>query len=322
MLVKEGCIQSIGTDGYLLTAKSLRRMGDLALSDLFGRLQGSRADSVSRRKDHGVQSVAGLSKRYEYGDTFNLDLSSTVLNALKRNPALPPPVCLDPADFLVHMPERLNRSTVVLLLDMSSSMADKFAKAKKIALALRQLADRHFPGDRIKVVGFYTLSRVIGMDELFGLETFPCYMATVARKYDVRELKEREREGRDFPGDFTNMQEGLRLSREILARDRSEDKHIFLITDGEPTACVKDGMVHLECPPTSTILDQTLKEAKKCTRSGVRITTFMLSQNPNLEEFVKLVGKINKGKAFFTPPDEMDRYVVFDYLRKKSYRIM
>jgi uncharacterized protein with von Willebrand factor type A (vWA) domain len=112
------------------------------------------------------------------------------------------------------------------------------------------------------------------------------------------------------------------LSREILARDRSEDKHIFLITDGEPTACMKDGMVHLECPPTSTIFDQTLKEAKRCTRSGVRITTFMLSQDRKLEEFVKIMEKINKGKAFFTPPNEMDRYVVVDYLRKKSYRIM
>jgi uncharacterized protein with von Willebrand factor type A (vWA) domain len=189
-------------------------------------------------------------------------------------------------------------------------------------LALKQLAHRYFPGDRIRVVGFYTLSRVIRMDELFGLETFPFYMAGVARMYDVRGLKEREKKGNDFPGDFTNMQEGLRLSREILARDGSEDKHIFLITDGEPTACTKDGIVYLECPPSSTIFDQTLKEVKKCTRSGVRITTFMLSENRNLEEFVKAVEKINKGKAFFTLPDEMDRYVVVDYLRKKSYRIM
>lgn len=321
-LVDEGYIQSMGGNGYLLTAKALRRMGDLALSDLFGRLQGPRAHTVSSRKQLAVHSVAGDSKPYEYGDALNVDLSSTVLNAIRRGPGNPPPVSLSPADFEVHVPEQVSRSTVVLLIDMSSSMADKFPKAKKIALALKQLADRFFPGDRIKVVGFYTLSRVIRMDELFGLETFPFYMAAVPPVCGVRELKDMERKGKDFPGDFTNVQEGLRLSREILARDKSDDKHIFLITDGEPTACVKDGMVHLQCPPTSTIFDQTLKETKKCTRSGIRITTFMLSENQNLEELVKVMEKINKGKAFFTPPNEMDRYVVVDYLRKKSYQIM
>ena len=88
--------------------------------------------------------------------------------------------------------------------------------------------------------------------------------------------------GSDFPGDFTNIQEGLRLSRAILSKDFRNEKHIFLITDGEPTACIKDSLVYLKYPPTSFIFQETLKEVMRCTRNNIRITTFMLSDNSEL----------------------------------------
>ena len=150
----------------------------------------------------------------------------------------------------------------------------------------------------------------------------PFYPRNFQKRIDYRQLKELERKGgADFPGDFTNIQEGLRMAREILSRDKNEEKHIFLITDGEPSACIKDATVYLECPATTVIFEETIKEVKKCTLNDIKITTFMLSDSEPLQDFVKLMGKINKGKAFFTPPDEIDQYVVVDYLRKKSYQI-
>lgn len=321
VLIEEGYLTE--TEGrYRLTSKALRRIGELALSDIFSNFHWSRSNSLATRKNRSVHFTGGI-KEYEYGDVLNLHLSSTLFNALRRNPTNHPPVSINPLDFEVYEPEHISQNSTVLLIDMSSSMSDKFPKAKKVALALKQLVCHYFPGDSMKIVGFYTLARPVNMDELIELRTIPFYTGHVPRMIEYQELRERERKGGlDFPGDFTNIQEGLRISRELLLRDRNEEKHIFLITDGEPTACIKEGIVYLECPPTSDIFDETLREVTRCTRCGIRITTFMLSEDKSLEEFVKALEKINKGKAFFTPPEEIDHYVVIDYLKKKSYQIM
>jgi uncharacterized protein with von Willebrand factor type A (vWA) domain len=105
-------------------------------------------------------------------------------------------------------------------------------------------------------------------------------------------------------------------------RAKNDEKHIILITDGEPTACIKAGIVYLESSPTSAILEETLKEVRRCTRNGINMTTFMLSEDKSLENFVKVMGKISRGKAFFTPSEKIDQCVVVDYLRKKSYQIV
>jgi len=322
VLIEDGYLNA-GEDGYRLTSKALRRIGELALLDIFSNFYWAKSNVMASRKNRPVHSFTGDTKEYEYGDILNLHLSSTIFNTLRRNPIIRPPLSINPLDFEVYKPEHISQNSTILLIDMSSSMADKFPKAKEVALALKQLIYHYFPGDNLKIVGFYTLARTINIDELIELKAIPFYVGPFPRMIGYQELKERERDGGlNFPGDFTNIQEGLRISRELLLRDKNEEKHIFLITDGEPTACIKDGTVYLECPPSSDIFEETLKEVMKCTRCGIRITTFMLSENRALQEFVKGLEKINTRKALFTPPEEIDHYVVIDYLRKKSYQIV
>jgi len=47
------------------------------------------------------------------------------------------------------------------------------------------------------------------------------------------------------PQHFTNLHMGLQLARRILRRRTSENKQIFIITDGQPTAHVEGDFVYL-----------------------------------------------------------------------------
>jgi Ca-activated chloride channel family protein len=312
-----------GEAGYLLTSKAFRKIGELALSDIFSNFNWSKSNKLAIRKNSSIHYFTGQTKEYEYGDILSLNLSSTIFNALKRGPTQRLPIAISPLDFEVYQPEYIAKNSTVLLMDMSSSMEEKFAKAKKVALALQQMIKVYFPGDALNLVGFYSLARPIKIADLFELQTMPFIPGNFPKMISHNDLKKMEKKGkRDFPGDFTNIQDGLRVAREILLRAKNDEKHIILITDGEPTACIKAGIVYLESSPTSAILEETLKEVRRCTRSGIKMTTFMLSEDKSLENFVKVMGKISRGKAFFTPPEEIDQYVVVDYLRKKSYQVM
>ena len=63
------------------------------------------------------------------------------------------------------------------------------------------------------------------------------------------------------PQHFTNLHMGLQLARRILRKRTSENKQIFIITDGQPTAHVEGDFVHLLYPPDPKSTVATLKEA-------------------------------------------------------------
>jgi uncharacterized protein with von Willebrand factor type A (vWA) domain len=63
---------------------------------------------------------------------------------------------------------------------------------------------------------------------------------------------------------------------------------------------------------------QTLVEAQRCTRDGITINTFMLVRNPRLMDFVSELSQINRGRAFFTAPEDLGKYLLVDYLASKQ----
>ena len=94
-------------------------------------------------------------KTYEFGDPFQLDLNTTVKNAITRTgPDLP--VKLTPEDFEIYRNEHMTRASTVVLLDQSRSMGlfGSFQAAKKVAMALFALIHSQFPRDNLYVVGF------------------------------------------------------------------------------------------------------------------------------------------------------------------------
>jgi uncharacterized protein with von Willebrand factor type A (vWA) domain len=282
------------TEGRLaLTPKGLRKIGRNALSDLFSKLA---RDKLGR---HEVERT-GIghertydTKPYEFGDPFNLQIERTVRNAIRRTGG-GTPVRLTPEDFEVEQTEQTVRSSTVLMLDLSLSMPmrDNFLAAKKVAMALHSLISMQFPRDFLGIVGFSEVARAITPEQL-----------------------------PEVSWDFvygTNMQHGLLLSRQMLAR-QTGTKQIIMITDGEPTAHFEPGMSapFFSYPPVQPTIDATLKEVARCTREGIRINTFMLDATPYLKTFIEKLTQMNRGRAFFTTPETLGDYVLVDFIEQK-----
>jgi uncharacterized protein with von Willebrand factor type A (vWA) domain len=216
---------------------------------------------------------------------------------------------------------------------MSGSMArsGRFAAAKKVALALDALIRTQFPRDSLAIVGFYTYAQEIALQDLPYLKPKPFgflpYMYNDLYQnpmgyLDLQIDAAAAVSGRvDMPQAFTNIQAGLQVAEHLLARQTTTNKQIILITDGEPTAHIRNRQICLEYPPSQRTLSETLKEVKRCTRQGITINTFMLGQDHYMERFVNDLTRVNRGRAFFTSPDNIGDYILVDYLNHHRKKI-
>jgi uncharacterized protein with von Willebrand factor type A (vWA) domain len=110
----------------------------------------------------------------------------------------------------------------------------------------------------------------------------------------------------------TNMQHGFVLARQ------TGTKQIIMITDGEPTAHINQyGSPEFHYPPTRETVDATLLEVSRCTREGIRINTFMLDADRGLQRFVERMTELNRGRAFFTSPQNLGDFVLVDFIEQK-----
>ena len=286
-----------------LTPSGSRRIGQKVLDDLFAKLSrdafgGHRIDRAGRGGEREETT-----KPYEFGDPFHLDIRGTIENALRRPENAPferlargePGVNLSPADFEVFRTEQLTKTSTVLLVDMSRSMLLRgcFLAAKKVAVALDTLIRTQFPHDDLTVIGF----------------------AYYARELRPEALAELTWHGYEYG---TNLQHGLMLARRILARQRGGSRQIVVITDGEPTAHFENGQVEFSYPPTRRTIQETLREVQRCTRDGITINTFMLERSRALAEFVALVTRLNRGRAFYATPEHLGEYVLVDFVAGRT----
>jgi uncharacterized protein with von Willebrand factor type A (vWA) domain len=280
-------------DELALTARAIRKIADQALRDVFDALKRDRFGGhvVQRRGGGGDQTDE--TKAYEFGDPFLLDLKGTVMNAVERaGPGTP--VRLAPADFEVHRTELRTQAATVVMLDMSRSMLNNgyFLPAKKVALALHALIRGQFPRDALYIVGFSLYARTFTAEQLPSLSWSEWNIGT-------------------------NMHAGFALSRQLLARHKGGNRQVLMVTDGEPTAHLEEGVADFAYPPTRRTVEETLKEVQRCTREGITINTFMLERSPWLTGFVEEMARINHGRAFFTAPDRLGAYVVVDFVRSR-----
>jgi len=269
---------------------------------------------------------------YEFGDPLLLDLGATVFNAVSRE-GTGTPVALHVNDFVVRRQEFLSQTSTVILIDMSGSMAwnNCFHAAKKVALALDNLVHNVFPRDSLQIVGFYTAAEEVKPADLPYVQpkTFGYNASMYSDYYDMLmgyidvQLNYRDvvRGRINVPQGFTNMQQGLRMAEQLLSKRQSAQKQIILITDGQPTAHCEGDRLYLQYPPSQRTIAATLQEVKRCTMKGIAINTFMLAKSYYLERFVDQMTKINRGRAFYTTPEQLGTYLVVDYLTKKRRRI-
>jgi uncharacterized protein with von Willebrand factor type A (vWA) domain len=319
-------------DGLQLTPLAMRKIGQKALRDIFFFIKRDRFGEHDTRERGGVGMPTEETKTYEFGDPLLLDLGATVFNAVSRA-GTGTPVSLHVDDFVVRRQEFLSHTSTVILIDMSGSMAwnNCFYAAKKVALALDNLVRSAFPRDTLQIVGFYTAAEEMKPGDLpyvkpksFGYNSslysdyYDMLMGYIDVQLDYRDVV---RGRTNVPQGFTNMQQGLRMAGQMLTKRQSPNKQIILITDGQPTAHCEGDRLYLQYPPSQRTLTATLQEVKRCTSKGIAINTFMLAKSYYLERFVDQMTKINRGRAFYTTPDQLGEYLVVDYLAKKRRRI-
>jgi uncharacterized protein with von Willebrand factor type A (vWA) domain len=319
-------------DGLQLTPLAMRKIGQKALRDIFFFIRRDRFGDHETRQRGGVGMLTEDNKVYEFGDPLLLDLGATLFNAVSRE-GTGTPVALHVNDFVVRRQEFLSHTSTVILIDMSGSMAwnNCFYAAKKVALALDNLVRSTFPRDTLQIVGFYTAAEEMKATDLpyvkpksfgYNASLYSDYYDMLMGYIDVQlDYRDVVRGRTSIPQGFTNMQQGLRMAEQMLSKRQSPNKQIILITDGQPTAHCEGDRLYLQYPPSQRTITATLQEVKRCTLKGIAINTFMLAKSYYLERFVDQMTKINRGRAFYTTPEQLGEYLVVDYLAKKRRRI-
>ena len=309
---------------FEVTEKGLDFLGYKTLRNLLGSLGKS---SLGRHDTPylatGVEAEAA-SKPYEFGDTINLDVNTTLLSAIQRE-GLTVPLNLEYKDLHVHQCDYQSSCATVVMLDCSHSMIlygeDRFTPAKKVALALGHLIRTQYPGDSLKIVLFHDSAEELPLAKLATTQVGPYH---------------------------TNTAEGLRLARRLLQAQRKDMKQIVMVTDGKPTACFVEGAqatsfagagrTRLNADGTSAlpasrrlyknsmggdpwVMDATFREVQACRKAGIMINTFMLASDYYLVEFVKQMTAMTNGKAYFANPANLSQFVLIDFLKRRSSRV-
>src|SRR5436853_2773007 len=322
---------------FEVTEKGLDFLGYKTLRNLLGSLGTS---SMGRHDTShlatGVEAEAA-SKPYEFGDTINLDVNTTLLSAIQRE-GLSVPLNLEYGDLHVHQCDYQSSCATVVMLDCSHSMIlygeDRFTPAKKVALALSHLIRTQYPGDSLKIVLFHDTAEELPLAKLVTTQVGPYH---------------------------TNTAEGLRLARRILQAQRKDMKQIVMVTDGKPTACFIEGasvgapasvravrrhpageenaggdahepQAGMPALPNRRlyknsmggdpwVMDATFREVQACRKAGIMINTFMLASDYYLVEFVKQMTAMTNGKAYFANPANLSQFVLIDFLRRKKSRV-
>jgi uncharacterized protein with von Willebrand factor type A (vWA) domain len=344
-LLKDGMLDKDGQGKLRLTPRAVTRMQQKALMEVFSNLtHGQREGHQRTTPGLGGERIEGT-KPYQYGDPVSeLDLHATLHNALTRT-GLPgqsaagslqsaedkPPTAdgrlqtrihFQERDFELHQHEGTTSCSTVVLLDMSGSMMryGRFLSAKRVAMAMQALVRGKFPQDSIDFVGFYSGAHRIpeAMLPLTMPKPVTIYDYQVRLKVPINQLEK-------APQHFTNLHMGLQLARRILRQRTSENKQIFIITDGQPTAHVEGDHVYLLYPPDRRSTVATLKEAVLAMREGCRLSTFALIEDywgMDWVGFVDQLTKLTRGIAFYTSSGELSSCVMESYLsgrKKKAY---
>jgi len=307
---RRGAGGAVGEDNsrvqFEVTDKALDFLGYRALRDLLGSVgRSSSGLHDTRHLSTGVEAIAAP-KPYEFGDTMNIDPSSTILNAVQRlhidgsTTAAAGGIDIDYVDLMVAQSDYQSSCATVIMLDCSHSMIlygeDRFTPAKRVALALSHLIRTQYPGDSLHAVLFHDSAEEIPLKQLGRVRVGPYY---------------------------TNTREGLRLARRILERQRKDMRQIVMITDGKPSALTRpDGQIYKNAFGLDPhIVSETFAEVNACSKAGIMINTFMLARDPDLVAFVRRVAAVCRGKAYFTTPYTLGQYVLMDYMNRKTKTI-
>ena len=294
---KEGLIQRKG-DRFAVTKKGGIKIRQDSLRQIFKGLKRGPAGNHSIPKSgSGIERLTET-RPYVFGDGVqNLSITGTMYNALLRHGL--DNIVFNEDDLEVYETEHLTSCSTVLMIDVSHSMIlygeDRITPAKQVGLALSELILTQFPKDKLRVLSFGDESREVSIEDLPFLQVGPYY---------------------------TNTKAGLQTARQMLGREKSPNKQIFMITDGKPSAITERGKTYRNSWGLDPrIINQTLNEAVACKRDGISICTFMIARDPSLVRFVEELTNCAKGRAYYSSLGKLGEFVFVDYLKNRKRKL-
>jgi uncharacterized protein with von Willebrand factor type A (vWA) domain len=308
--------------GFQMTPKAYRLFQARLLTQIFDQLQASRSGRHQGPIVGEGATEMQQTKPYEFGDSVtHMDLSASLVNALLRDgPGLP--VRLKPEDIEIHKTRNNPKCATAVLLDMSGSMRylEQYVNVKRMGLALDGLIRSEYPGDFLQFIELYTFAKPRHVSEIPALMPKPVtlYNPVVRLRADLSDPQVSELL---IPPHFTNIQHGLQLGRKFLSVQDTPNRQIVLITDGLPTAHFEAETLYLLYPPDPRTESATLREGQLCAREGITINIFLLQSWNQSEEDVRFAYRLaesTRGRVFFTAGRELDRYVVWDYIKRRK----
>ncbi len=287
-----------GNGQFILTAKSEQSIRKRSLEEIFSKLR--KTGTGNHRTPYpGLGDEPTSDRReFQFGDTMDqIAMTDSIRNA-QINHGISN-FFLTEQDLEVEEREFKTITSTVLMIDISHSMIlygeDRITPAKKVAMALAELIITKYPKDTLDIIVFGTDAWTIEVKDLPYLQVGPYYTNTVA---------------------------GLELAMDILRRRKTQNKQIFMITDGKPT-CLKEGLKYYKNPfgLDRKIVNRTLNLAARCRRLHIPITTFMIARDPYLQQFVRDFTRVNQGRAYYSSLQSLGEFIFEDYIRNRRKRL-
>lgn len=292
-------ITADGSGETTITSKTERLIRQAALDQIFGNLNKSGSGNHKTKQVGGGDELTGEFRSYHFGDALDkISLTESLKNAQINNGI--GDFQLTENDLIIEDTHYKSQMSTVLMIDISHSMIlygeDRITPAKKVAMALAELITTRYPKDTIDILVFGNDAWPISIKELPFLKVGPYHTNTVA---------------------------GLQLAMDMLRRKRNTNKQIFMITDGKPS-CVreKDGSYYMNSNGLDQyIVEKCYTQAAQARKLHIPITTFMIANDPYLQQFVDRFTEANQGKAFYTGLKGLGEMIFQDYETNRKKKL-
>lgn len=304
-----------------LTPQAYKIFQGKLLERIFSNLQASR----SGRHQGPIVGEGAVelqsTKLYEFGDSLtNMDIPQTLINALLRQ-GDERPLRMRSDDIVIHKTKNNPKCATVVIMDMSGSMRydAQYANVKRMALAMQGLIRSEYPGDFLQMVEMYSFAKPVAPGDVIGLLPKPVTIHDPVVRLRADMSKPEISEYR-IPPHFTNIQHALQQARLFLSTQDTPNRQVILITDGLPTAHFEGSELFLLYPPDPRTEAATMREGRLCQQQGITINMFLLpswSQSQEDIRFAYRLAESTKGRVFFTAGNDLDRYVIWDYVNRK-----
>lgn len=294
--LKKSRIVKQNKKGLSLSPKGERSLRQNAFEQVFQKLRASGKGNHNLPYEGGSSEERLPEKRsFAFGDPMQaVDFNSSIFNSISRSGQLD--LNMEEKDLEVHESERSTSCATVLMIDVSHSMIlygeDRITPAKQVAMAFTELILTKYPRDDLSIVLFGDTAEQVSIKDLPYIGVGPYH---------------------------TNTQAGLRMARQILLSRKHVNKQIFMITDGKPSMITRPNGRLYKNPIglDARIVNRTLDEAVICRKKKIPITTFMVTDDPYLQQFVQRLTELNRGRAYFSSVDNLGSFVIWDFVANR-----